>query len=120
MLLKQKFIASPKMFPTVGRSFRSERLLPEPCPSFDAARRARVDVSGRPSPRHHLHATERKASQQRRALACAAGAEPRAKNRRWPIFEHGEHPPVDAPEHRGTVWISGLEAPIELRSSAPI
>ena len=75
MLPKQNPIASSKMFPTAGRSFRSERPLPEPCPSFDAARRARpVDVSGRPSPRHHLHAAGRKAGQQRRALACAAGA----------------------------------------------
>ena len=79
MLPKQNPIASSKMFPTAGRSFRSERPLPEPCPSFDAARRARVDVSGRPSPRHHLHAAGRKAGQQRRALACAAGAEPRAE-----------------------------------------
>src|SRR5271166_5891741 len=27
----------------------------------------------------------------------AAGAEPRAESRRRPIFEHGEHPPFDAP-----------------------
>ncbi len=37
-------------------------------PLFDAARRARVGVSGRPSSRHHLHTTERKAGQRRRAL----------------------------------------------------
>ena len=31
------------------------------------------------------------------ALSCAAGAEPRAENRRLPIFEHGEHLPFDPP-----------------------
>jgi len=70
---------------------------------FDAARRARVDVSGRPSPRHILSAAARKAGQERRALSCAAGAQPRAGS---PVLhgrgEHGEHLPLDAPEHRGT------------------
>ena len=42
---------------------------------------------------------ERRAGQRRRALACAAGAEPRAENRCLPIFEHGEHLPFDAREH---------------------
>ena len=37
-----------------------------------------VDLSGRPSSRHRQNSTERKASQRRRALACVAGAEPRA------------------------------------------
>ena len=46
--------------------------------------------------------TGRKAGQKRRALACAAAPEPRAENRRLPVFEHGEEPPFDAPEHRGT------------------
>src|SRR5208283_4440241 len=74
-----------------------------PCPLFDAARQARVDVSGRPSPRHFLSAAARKAGQERRALSCAAGAQPRAGS---PVLhgrgEHGEHLPLDAPEHRGT------------------
>ena len=71
-------------------------------PLFDAARRARVDLSGRPSSRQVQNGTGRKAGQKRRALACAAAPEPRAENRRLPVFEHGEEPPFDAPEHRGT------------------
>jgi hypothetical protein len=55
---------------------------------FDAARRARcVDESGRPSPRLILSAAARKAGQERRALSCAAGAQPRAGS---PVFFTGE------------------------------
>lgn len=54
-------------------------------------------MSGRPSSRRHLQATVCQAGQRRRALSCAAGAEPRAENRRLPIFEHGEHLPFDPP-----------------------
>jgi len=80
-------------------------------PLFDAARRARcVDVSGRPSSRPHSQAAERKAGQRRRALSCAAGAEPRTENRCLPIFEHGEHQPFDVPEHRGIPHHSPVHA----------
>jgi hypothetical protein len=109
MLPKRRPLASPEVLLESRRSFRSEVPLPEPCPLFDAARRARcVDVSGRPSSRHHPSATARKACQRRRALSCAAGAEPRAENRLLPVFEHGEHPPFDAPEHRGTLLLAGV------------
>ena len=70
-------------------------------PLFDAARRARcVGLSGRPSSRQCQNSTARKASQRRRALTCAAGAEPRAASPAlYGRGEHGEHPPFDTPEH---------------------
>ena len=68
-------------------------------PWFDAARRARVEKSGRPSSRPLPRATARRAGQQRRA---AAGAPPRAGAPGRGRAEHGEHPLVDPLEHRGT------------------
>jgi len=48
--------------------------------------------------RHHLQATAREAGQRRRALSCAAGAQPRAAPPgACGRGEHGEHPPFDAP-----------------------
>jgi hypothetical protein len=63
---------------------------------------ARPMCLGVPSPRHILSAAARKAGQEHRALSCAAGAQRRAGS---PVLhgrgEHGEHLPLDAPEHRG-------------------
>lgn len=54
--------------------------------------------AGRPSSRHPQKAT----GAQARSAGPQAGAEPRAAAGAQRRGEHGEHPPVDGAEHRGT------------------
>ena len=66
---------------------------------------ARVDLSGRSSPRHHPKATARRAGQRRRATARRERSHARPA-RFCGRDEHGEHPPVAPFEHRGTCPVS--------------